>query len=126
MIVNDIDLLFCNEAELKLLYGTHELSEAVKKCSSDVELLACTIAEKGVIISHHGVIFSVPARKTTVLDTTGAGDLFASGFLYGLLKKESIEVCGRMGNFAASEIIKNLGARPHSHLTSLFINHFNS
>ena len=122
MVANDIDLLFCNEAELKLLYGTNDLNEAVRKGSKEVELLACTIAEKGVIISDRGNIFSVPAKQITVLDTTGAGDLFAAGFLYGLLAKKNIEVCGNMGNLAASEIIGHLGARPHSDLKSLFIN----
>ena len=122
MIANDIDLLFCNEAELKLLYQTEVLDEAVRKASNDVELLACTIAEKGAIISNNGNIVSVPAKKTNVVDTTGAGDLFASGFLYGLLTKENVETCGKMGNLAASEIISHLGARPQCDLKSLFIN----
>ena len=122
MIANDIDLLFCNEAELKLLYQTEVLDEAVRKASNDVELLACTIAEKGAIISNNGNIVSVPAKKTNVVDTTGAGDLFASGFLYGLLTKENVETCGKMGNLAASEIISHLGARPKSDLKSLFNN----
>ena len=122
MITDDIDLLFCNEAELKLLYQTANLDEAVRKASNDVELLACTIAEKGAVISNKGNIVSVPAKKTNVVDTTGAGDLFASGFLYGLLTKEGLEICGQMGNLAASEIIGHLGARPESDLKSLFIN----
>ena len=126
MIINDIDLLFCNEAELKLLYGTDNLAEAVRRGSHEVELLACTIAEKGVIISNNGHIVSVPGNETTVLDTTGAGDLFAAGFLYGLLKNETIEICGNMGNLAASEIIKHLGARPRSDLKSLFVNKFST
>ena len=122
MITNDIDLLFCNEAELKLLYQTNDLADAVRKASSDVELLACTVAEKGAIISDKGRILSVPAKKTAVLDTTGAGDLFAAGFLYGLLTNENIEICGKMGNLAASEIISHLGARPKSDLKALFYN----
>lgn len=120
MISKDIDLLFCNEAELKLLFSTDNLHEAVIKCSNEVELLACTVAERGVIISKNGNIISVPAKQTAVLDTTGAGDLFAAGFLYGLLTNENIEVCGKMGNLAASEIISHLGARPLSDLKSLF------
>ena len=102
MITDDIDLLFCNEAELKLLYQTADLDEAVRKASNDVELLACTIAEKGAVISNKGNIVSVPAKKTNVVDSTGAGDLFASGFLYGLLTNEDLEICGQMGNLAAS------------------------
>lgn len=121
MIVNDIDLLFCNESELKLLYGNSNLTAAVKKGADEVELLVCTVAEKGVVISHRGNIISVSADTTKVVDTTGAGDLFASGFMYGLLTNENIEVCGKMGNLAASEIISHIGARPQSDLKSLFV-----
>ena len=120
MVKNDVDLLFCNEAELKLLYSTTNLEEAVRKGANDVELLACTLAEKGAIIANKGRIISVPAQKCTVLDTTGAGDLFAAGFLYGLIKQKKIETCGHMGNLAASEIISHLGARPEVNLKSLF------
>lgn len=120
MITNDIDLLFCNEAELKLLYNTKNLDEAVQRGSKDVELVACTVAEKGVVIANKGNIISVPAKNTKVVDTTGAGDLFAAGFLYGLLQNENMVMCGNMGNLAASEIISHLGARPNSDLKLLF------
>ena len=117
---NDVDLLFCNEAELKLLYGTVDLNDAVRRSARDVEMLVCTLAEKGAIISHKGNVISVRTRETTVLDTTGAGDLFAAGFFYGLLKQKKIEICGKMGNLAASEIISHLGARPEADLKVLF------
>ena len=124
IIYNDVDLLFCNEAELKLLYGTVDLHEAVRKSSVDVQTLVCTLAERGVIISDKENIISIPAIQTTVLDTTGAGDLFAAGFLYGIVNKVDIQTCGNMGNLAASEIISQLGARPKSNLKSLFDTHF--
>ena len=117
---NDVDLLFCNEAELKLLYGTIDLNDAVRRSARDVEMLVCTLAEKGAIISYKGNIISVPTKETKVLDTTGAGDLFAAGFLYGLIKQKKIEICGKMGNLAASEIISHLGARPEADLKVLF------
>ena len=123
IIYNDVDLLFCNEAELKLLYGTSNLENAVKKGSKDVEMLVCTVAERGAIIADKGNIILVPAKKTKVLDSTGAGDLFAAGFFNGVLNKEKMEICGQMGNLAASEIISHLGARPEIKLKNLFDNY---
>ena len=120
MISNDVDLLFCNEAELKLLYGTNNLQEATRLGSKDVQTLVCTVAERGAVISHHGDIMLVPTQKTKVLDTTGAGDLFAAGFMYGIIKRKPIKTCGKLGNLAASEIISHLGARPITNLRSLF------
>ena len=120
IIHNDVDLLFCNEAELKLLYGTSNLEDAIRTGSKDVQILVCTIAERGAVISNKENIISVPTKKVTVLDTTGAGDLFAAGFLNGIIKKKSIKICGHMGNLAASEIISHLGARPRTNLKDLF------
>ena len=123
IIHDDVDLLFCNEAELKLLYGTPNLNDAVRRSTKDVELLVCTVAERGAIISDKGNLISVPSKKTNVLDTTGAGDLFAAGFLYGVIKQRNFEICGQMGNLAASEIISHLGARPEADLKVLFDNY---
>ena len=123
IICNDVDLLFCNEAELKLLYSTPNLDDAIQRSSNDIQMLACTLAERGAIISNKGNIISVPAIKTKVLDTTGAGDLFAAGFLYGLVKQLNLHTCGQMGNLAASEVISHLGARPESDLKKIFNEH---
>ncbi len=120
LVVNHTDLLFCNEAELKLLYETDNLEEAVLKGSSHVKTLACTVAEKGVIIGHNQEITTVPAAPVEVRDSNGAGDLFAAGFLFGMIKEKNIEICGKMGNLAASEIIGHLGARPNVSLEDLF------
>lgn len=120
IISNDVDLLFCNEAELKLLYNTVDLNDAVRQSSNDVQLLVCTLAEKGAIVSERGNIFSIPTGKTNAIDTTGAGDLFAAGFLYGMTKKKNITICGQMGNLAASEIISHVGARPQENLRVIF------
>ena len=124
IIKGGIDLLFCNEAELKLLYRTKTLDEAVREGSKEVELLACTIAEKGAIISEKERIMTIPTEKVRARDTTGAGDLFAAGFLNGIVKQKNIETCGHMGNLAALEIISYLGARPTSDLKILFDNKF--
>ena len=122
MISNDVDLLFCNEAELKLLYACTRIEDAVKQGSQDVQTLVCTLADKGAIVAESGIVFSIPTKKTNVLDTTGAGDLFAAGFLHGLLQKQSIKICGKMGNLAASEIIGHIGARPQVNLRAMFNN----
>ena len=123
IIQNDVDLLFCNEAELKLLYSTPDLNDAIRRSAKDVKMLVCTLSERGAIISDKGSIISVPAKKTKVLDTTGAGDLFAAGFLYGVIKQKKVEICGQMGNIAASEVISHIGARPEVDLKVFFNKH---
>ena len=82
--------------------------------------MACTLGEEGVLVCDRGNITLVPTEKVEAVDTTGAGDLFAAGFLYGLIHKQGPEICGKMGNLAASEIISHLGARPEINLGSLF------
>ena len=120
LISNGLDLLFCNELELKLLCNTKNLEIAAQYISKSVPLLACTLGEEGVLVCDRGNITLVPAEKVEPVDTTGAGDLFAAGFLYGLIHKQDPEICGKMGNLAASEIISHLGARPEINLGSLF------
>ena len=120
LIANGLDLLFCNEFELKLLYKTDKLEEAVRKAAVDLPLLACTLGEKGVLVCKSGQILEIPAKQTKPVDTTGAGDLFASGFFYGLINNQPLADCGAMGNLAAYEVIGHLGARPEVDLRSLF------
>lgn len=120
LVSNKTDLLFCNEAELKLLYETNDLEKAILKASNQVKTLACTLAERGAIVGHHGKIISVPTAPVKVRDTNGAGDLFAAGFLFGMIRGKDMKTCGAMGNLAASEIIGHLGARPNVRLTDLF------
>ena len=114
------DLLFCNETELKILYGTDELGVALVKGSKEVNTIACTLAEKGAIICNEGQQIRVPACSVNTIDTTGAGDLFAAGFLHGIIKGYNLESCAKMGNLAASEIISSFGARPKKNLLTLF------
>jgi len=120
MIRKDIDLLFCNEHELKSLYQTRDLGVAMALAAAEVEIVACTVGENGAYILAGGQEFHAPATATHVEDATGAGDLFASGFFYGLLNKRDFLTCGRMGCVAAGEVISHIGARPEGDLLELF------
>lgn len=120
LIRNDIDLLFCNEHELKSLYETDDLSVAMSLATADVETLACTVGERGAYVVNGGQEFHAHAVATHVEDATGAGDLFASGFFYGLINGRDYLTCGRMGCVAAAEIIGHIGARPKADLGDLF------
>jgi sugar/nucleoside kinase (ribokinase family) len=120
MIRADVDLLFANEHELLSLYRTETLSDALEAARADVALTACTVGERGVhVAGAHGVI-DAPATAAALVDATGAGDLFAAGFLYGLLHGRDLAVCGRMGCVAAGEVIAHVGARPEQDLKALF------
>ena len=115
-----VDLVFANEAELHSLYQTSDFDTALKQLRSDTRLAAVTRSEKGcVVVSKDGVI-SVPAFPIErIVDTTGAGDLFAAGFLFGLSRRLGHEIAGRLGALAAAEIIQHVGARPQVALKEL-------
>ena len=120
MIKSNIDLLFCNEFELKAMYQTNDLNQALKLCSNDVGILACTAAENGAFIINKSEKIHIPAIPTKIVDATGAGDMFAGGFLWGLTEGYDLATCGKMGCIAASEIISHLGARAEKDLKKLF------
>ena len=120
MIREDVDLLFANEAEIKSLYQTEDLSAALKRAQAEVELTACTVSEKGCHVVTGDDIRDVPATRMPMVDATGAGDLFASGFLWGLVEGRDVAACGRMGCLAAGEVISHIGARPQQDLKALF------
>jgi fructokinase len=85
-----------------------------------VEILVCTEGEHGAHILSGAERWHIPAEPTRVVDATGAGDLFASGFLWGLTNGHDLPTCGRMGCFAAAEVISHIGARPETDLKALF------
>ena len=120
MIRADVDLLFCNEHELMSLYQTDDLSVAMTLGAVDVDILACTVGERGAYVVQNGEEVHAPAAALHVEDATGAGDLFAAGFLYGLTTGRDTLTCGRMGCVAAGEIIGHIGARPQADLMDLF------
>ncbi|MGH6673834.1 MAG: adenosine kinase [Xanthobacteraceae bacterium] len=115
-----VDLIFANEAELRSLYQTADFDAAVKALRADIEIAVVTRSEKGCIVINPEDIEAVPAFPVErVVDTTGAGDLFAAGFLSGLARGVDDRTCGRLGALAAAEVIQHLGARPETSLKDL-------
>jgi sugar/nucleoside kinase (ribokinase family) len=114
------DLIFANESELKSLYETADFDTAVSALRNDVKLAVVTRSEKGcVVITHesHDSVSAAPIDK--LVDATGAGDLFAAGFLIGLARGQDHRNCARLGAIAAAEVIQHLGARPETSLKTL-------
>jgi sugar/nucleoside kinase (ribokinase family) len=115
-----VDLVFANESELQSLYQTTDFDSAVATLRNDAKLAAVTRGEKGCVVVTHEKVIAVPAYPVEkVVDTTGAGDLFAAGFLFGLARGYELTICGRLGVLAAGEIIQHIGARPEANLRAL-------
>ncbi|NOJ39640.1 adenosine kinase [Bradyrhizobium australiense] len=108
-----VDLVFANEAELHSLYQTSDFDTALKQLRTDAKLAVVTRSEKGCVVASRDGVTAVPAFPIEKLvDTTGAGDLFAAGFLFGLVRNAGYENAGRLGALAAAEVIQHIGARP--------------
>jgi adenosine kinase len=115
-----VDLIFANEAELQSLYQTSDFDTALAQLRQDIKLAVVTRSEKGCVVAAKDGVTAVPAFPIEKLvDTTGAGDLFAAGFLFGLVRGASHEDCGRLGALAAAEVIQHIGARPQTSLREL-------
>lgn len=115
-----VDLLFANETELKSLYETADFDAAVSALRNDAKLAAVTRSEKGCVVVTREKAQAVPAAPVErVVDTTGAGDLFAAGFLAGIARGRDHVAAGRLGALAAAEVIQHLGARPERSLKAL-------
>jgi adenosine kinase len=115
-----VDLIFANEAELHSLYETSDFNTAVAALRADVGTAVVTRSEKGCLVIGPDGTEAVPAFPVErVVDTTGAGDLFAAGFLSGLARGADDRTCGRLGALAAAEVIQHLGARPETSLRDL-------
>ena len=115
-----VDILFANEDELISLYQTEDFDQALQGVRGHCQIAALTRSKKGsVVISGDEVhiIDAVPVDH--VVDTTGAGDLYAAGFLYGLTRGRDLHDCGRLGGIAAAEVISHFGARPETPLDQL-------
>ena len=122
MIREDVDLLFCNRAEMLSMYQTTDFDAALTQAAAEVDIVACTDSEHGAHILSGGKRWHATTVPTRIVDATGAGDLFAGAFLWGLAEGHDLQTCGRMGNVAASEIISHIGARPEADLKALFRN----
>jgi sugar/nucleoside kinase (ribokinase family) len=123
MVREDVDLLFANEAEIKSLYETDHLEHAIKAARAEVPLTAATRSEKGVCVATPDDVFDVPAQGVSIVDATGAGDLFAAGFLHALTHGHGLVKAGQMGCVAAAEAISHIGARPQRDLKAMFAEH---
>ncbi|MDC3116408.1 adenosine kinase [Alphaproteobacteria bacterium] len=111
-----VDIIFANETEIQSLYKLN-LQESLKKIKENTEVGAITLGSKGSIVFQNQIESLVPSIIINdPVDTTGAGDIFASGFLFGLTNNYSIKDCGKLGNKVAADIIKYIGARPKTSL----------
>jgi adenosine kinase len=115
-----VDLVFANESELRSLYQTSDFDTALKQFRNDTKLGVVTRSEKGCVVASKDGVVAVPAFPIAkMVDTTGAGDLFAAGFLFGLVRDAGHEAAGRLGALAAAEVIQHIGARPQVSLKQL-------
>ena len=115
-----VDLIFANEAELHSLYQTSDFDSALAQLRKDTKLGIVTRSEKGCVVASKDGVVAVPAFPIDrMVDTTGAGDLFAAGFLFGLVRNAGHEAAGRLGALAAAEVIQHIGARPQASLKEL-------
>jgi sugar/nucleoside kinase (ribokinase family) len=120
LVDQHVDILFANEREICALYDAPEIEDAMAAVRGRCEVIALTLSEKGsmVLVGHE--TFAVAAEPVAkVVDTTGAGDLYAAGFLYGYTHGRSPAQCGRLGALCAAEVISHFGARPDRPLRSL-------
>ncbi len=120
MVEHHVDLLFANEAEILSLYETDSFDTAAERVRGHGTVAALTRSERGsVIVTAHDTI-AVPAQAVDELvDTTGAGDLYAAGFLFGYSRDQDLATCGALGSMAAAEAISHVGARPQADLAAL-------
>jgi sugar/nucleoside kinase (ribokinase family) len=119
LIPASIDILFANEAELLALFETDDFDAAVNRLATMVSLAAVTRGSRGSLLIEGDRVEEIAASPVEVVDTTGAGDLYAAGVLFGLAHGHDLASCGRLGSLAASEIISHIGARPEASLAQL-------
>lgn len=115
-----VDILFANDSELKSLYETSDLATAVAAIREDAGLAAITVGAEGALVVTPDAAESVATEPVMdIADLTGAGDLFAAGFLYGYVRGMPLTECARLGNMAAGEVIDHIGPRPAQPLAAL-------
>ena len=124
LVEGHVDLLFANEAEIISLYECNSFEEALQQVRGHCEIAALTRSEKGSVILAGEEVHQVEAIQVGELaDTTGAGDLYAAGFLYGYTQGRDLATCGRLGSLAAGEAVSHLGPRPSRSLAELVRSH---
>lgn len=120
LIRGHVDILFANEEELLSLYETSDFDAAVTALSAETSIAAVTRSEKGSVVIGPGERHTLAADTVAqVIDTTGAGDQYAAGFLFGFARGVNLDECGRLGHLAAAEVIQHYGPRPETSLAAL-------
>ncbi len=120
LVESEVDVLFANEAEITSLYEVDDFDDALQRVQHHCEIAALTRSERGAVIVARDEVHVVDAHPVDeVVDTTGAGDQFAAGFLYGLTHGYDLGTAARLGALAAAEVISHLGARPATSLAEL-------
>ena len=115
-----VDILFANESEILSLYQVDRFDDALQRVRKHCEIAALTRSEKGSVIVNGDEVHIIDAEKgVRVVDTTGAGDAYAGGFLYGYTQGVDLVTCGRLGGLMAAEVISHLGPRPEADLKKL-------
>ena len=120
LIRDSVDILFANQAEVTSLYETASFEEAALRAQVDTRLAALTRSEQGSVVLSDGQVIEIPAAPVDqVVDTTGAGDLYAAGFLFGVARGLDLVTAAKLGSLAAAEVISHIGARPQVPLADL-------
>ncbi len=114
-----VDVLFANEAEILSLYQVSSFDDALQRVRGHCEIAALTRSAKGSVIAGGDEVHVIDAAPARVVDTTGAGDAYAAGFLFGLTSGRDLAACGRIGAITAAEVISHAGARPETRLADL-------
>lgn len=120
LIRSGVGILFANESEITSLYETSDFDAAARRAAADTHLAVLTRSGRGSLILADGAAHQIPVEPVAeVVDTTGAGDLYAAGFLYGYARGCDLQTAGRLGSLAAAEIISHVGARPELNLSEM-------
>jgi len=120
LIRDHVDILFANESEIEALYGSTGIAAAADDLAAQLDVAAITMSARGSLIARRAERVAIPAAPIgELVDTTGAGDLYAAGVLHGLSRGLPLAQCGRLGSLAAAEVIQHYGARPQVALAAL-------
>ncbi|MGZ4678083.1 MAG: adenosine kinase [Acidimicrobiia bacterium] len=122
LIAGSVDILFANATEIEMLYEVDSFDAAVRRVRNHCDVTAVTRGADGSVLLRGDDLVTVPVESIPgggVVDTTGAGDLYAAGVLHGLVHNHDLRACGRLGGIAAAEVISHLGARPQTSLAAL-------
>ncbi|MCP9774742.1 adenosine kinase [Cyanobium sp. WAJ14-Wanaka] len=124
LVDGHVDVLFANEMEITALYKSNSFEEALEQVRGRCAIAALTRSEQGSTVLSGDQTFTIPPYSLgPLVDTTGAGDLYAAGFLFGLTRGEDLERCGQLGSLCAGAVVTQLGPRPQCSLPDLLAQH---